>query len=313
GSVAHLSLSNLGWFCLSLLYCCSHRGLVSGTPYSPDPSGSVTTPSEAPEEDWMSAEVFLYSGDYSVLEIVECDRAYSLTGQNGPLPRGFYGPLRPSMDALANTANFLNMIFQASDLRESSVREDMEWYHAMVRTLLEADPLIRQALLTFDADPASTAPQLVLRASRNPFPASSNQPTSALSKRVLLNDLSTLDTPKWGRGDSYVTNRSGVRWANGPFLECEDGRFLPGWLLTLSTSFYGLKPDLSPEFRGVIRVDVNVQGFDVNQCATGDAWFANTHQCNRTTMERWSCQIDEQLLLIIVTKPHPSLSHYSGC
>uniref|UniRef100_A0A4W5RNM3 G protein-coupled receptor 179 n=1 Tax=Hucho hucho TaxID=62062 RepID=A0A4W5RNM3_9TELE len=293
----------------------------SGTPYSPDPSGSVTTPSEAPEEDWTPAEVFLYSGDYSVLEIVECDRAYSLTGQNGPLPQGFYGPLRPSMDALANTANFLNMIFQASDLRESSVRDDMEWYHAMVRALLEADPLIRQALLTFDADPASTAPQLVLRASRNPappryqnillqdlssqweslhlpapapddtwfssfkFPASSNQPTSTLSKRVLLNDLSTLDTPKWGRGDSYVTNRSGVRWANGPFLECEDGRFLPGWLLTLSTSFYGLKPDLSPEFRGVIRVDVNVQGFDVNQCATGDAWFANTHQCNRTTME----------------------------
>uniref|UniRef100_A0A673WV34 G protein-coupled receptor 179 n=1 Tax=Salmo trutta TaxID=8032 RepID=A0A673WV34_SALTR len=293
----------------------------SGTPYSPDPSGSVTTPSEAPEEDWTSAEVFLYSGDYSVLGIVECDRAYSLTGQNGPLPRGFYGPLRPSMDALANTANFLNMIFQASDLRESTVQEDMEWYHAMVRALLEADPLIRQALLTFDADPASTTPQLVLRASRNPappryqnillqdlssqweslhlpapapddtwfssfkFPASSNQPTSTLSKRVLLNDLSTLDTPKWGRGDSYVTNRSGVRWANGPFLECEDGRFLPGWLLTLSTSFYGLKPDLSPEFRGVIRVDVNVQGFDVNQCDTGDAWFANTHQCNRTTME----------------------------
>lgn len=259
----------------------------SGTPYSPDPSGSVTTPSEAPEEDWTPAEVFLYSGDYSVLEIVECDRAYSLTGQNGPLPRGFYGPLRPSMDALANTANFLNMIFQASDLRESTVQEDMEWYHAMVRALLEADPLIRQALLTFDADPASTTPQLVLRASRNPappryqnillqdlssqweslhlpapapddtwfssfkFPASSNQPTSALSKRVLLNDLSTLDTPKWGQSDSYVTNRSGVRWANGPFLECEDGRFLPGWLLTLSTSFYGLKPDLSPEFRSV--------------------------------------------------------------
>ncbi|XP_031686277.1 probable G-protein coupled receptor 158 [Oncorhynchus kisutch] len=292
-----------------------------GTPYSPDPSGSVTIPSEAPKEDWTPAEVFLYSGDYSVLGIVECDRAYSLTGQNGPLPRGFYGPLRPSMDALANTANFLNMIFQASDLRESSVREDIEWYHAMVRALLEADPLIRQALLTFDADPASTTPQLVLRASRNPappryqnillqdlssqweslhlpapapddtwfssfkFPATSNQPTSTLSKRVLLNDLSTLDTPKWGRGDSYVTNRSGVRWANGPFLECEDGRFLPGWLLTLSTSFYGLKPDLSPEFRGVIRVDVNVQGLDVNQCDTGDAWFANTHQCNRTTME----------------------------
>ncbi|KAL1005988.1 hypothetical protein UPYG_G00066480 [Umbra pygmaea] len=289
----------------------------SFTPSSPDPTD--TAASDAPEEDWTPAQAFLYSGDASVLEVAECDRAYSLSGQTGTPPRGFYGPLRSSVDALTNTANFLNMIFQASDLRESSVREDMEWYHAMVRALLEANPLIRRALLTFDADPAATSPQLTLRASRNPahavhqnillqdlssqwdslhppapapddtwfsslkFPASSNQP--ALSKRVLFNDLSTLDTPKWGQGDSYVTNRSGVRWADGPFLECEDGRFLPGWLLTLSTSFYGLKPDLSPEFRGVIRVDVNVQSFDLNQCATGDAWFANTHECNRTTME----------------------------
>lgn len=37
--------------------------------------------------------------------------------------------------------------------------------------------------------------------------------------------------------------------------------------------------------RGVIRVDVNIQGFNVDQCASGDFWFANTHQCNRTSME----------------------------
>ncbi|XP_046899850.1 probable G-protein coupled receptor 179 [Hypomesus transpacificus] len=235
------------------------------------------------------------------------------------LPLNFETPLEPAMDALVNTANFLNMIFQASDLRESSVREDMEWYHALVRSLLEADPIIRRALLTFDADPASPVPQLLLRASRSstpkvqlillqdlsnaweslhpPAPApddswftsfkfpSNNQPTPALSKRVLLNDLNTLDTPKWGQGDSYVTNRTGVRWGDVPYLECEDGRFLPGWLVTLSTSFYGLKPDLTPEFRGVIRVDVNIQDFDVDQCATGNGWFANTHQCNRTTMK----------------------------
>ncbi|KAJ8001991.1 hypothetical protein DPEC_G00175160 [Dallia pectoralis] len=290
---------------------------ASGAPSSPDPSGSVTTPVETPKEDWKPAEAFLFSGDSSVVKRAKCNRAYSLSGQSGPLPHGFYAPLRSPMDALANMGNLLNMIFQASDLRESSVRDDMEWYHAMVRSLLEADPLVRRALLAFDADPAAPVPQLVLRASRNsapghpnillqdlssqwdslhpPAPAPddtwfrglkfSDSTAPALSKRVLFNDLSTLDTPKWGRGDSYVTNRSGVRWAGGPFLECEDGRFLPGWLLTLSTSFYGLKPDLSPEFRGVIRVDVNIQGFDVNQCATGDAWFANTHECNQTTME----------------------------
>lgn len=159
----------------------------------------------------------------------------------------------------------------------------MEWYQALVRALLEADVLIQRALLTFDADPTAMVPQLVLRASRTamakvqtivlqdlsraweslhpPAPApddswfrrfkfpESAQTMAALSKRVLLNDLSTLDTPKWRQGDSYVTNRSGVRWASAPFLECRDGRFVPGWMLTLSMSFYGLKPDLTPEFR----------------------------------------------------------------
>ncbi|KAM3842520.1 metabotropic glycine receptor-like [Diretmus argenteus] len=289
----------------------------SDSPTSPESSGSEPTPSEALEEDWSPAEKFLYTADPS--GIGECSRAYSLPGQTGPLPESFHSPLRPAVDALVNTANFLNMIFQASDLRESSVKDDMEWYHALVRALLEADVLIERALLTFDADPTAPVPQLVLRATRNltpkvkaiilqdlskawsslhpPAPAPddrwfrgfkfprSKHPLAALSKRMLLNDLSTLDTPKWGQGDSYVTNRSGVWWADAPFLECKDGHFLPRWMLTLSISFYGLKPDLTPEFRGVIRVDVNIQDFDLDQCATGDSWFANSHQCNRTTME----------------------------
>lgn len=262
---------------------------ISSSPPSsirpPEPSGFAVTPSEAPTEkdDWSPAETFLYTGDPSTVEVARCSRAYSLPGQTGPLPSSFGAPLRPAMDALASTANFLNMIFQASDLRESTVQEDMEWYHALVRALLEADVLIQRALLTFDADPTAQVPQLVLHATRNPtakvqtivlqdlskaweslhpptpapddswfrrfkFPES-NQPVAALSKRVLLNDLSTLDTPKWGQGDSYVTNRSGVHWASAPFLDCKDGRFVPSWMLTLSTSFYGLKPDLTPEFR----------------------------------------------------------------
>ncbi|XP_058497344.1 probable G-protein coupled receptor 179 [Solea solea] len=287
-----------------------------------EPSGFVATPSEAPteeEDDWTPAEEYLYTGDASTLEVARCSRAYSSPGLTGSLPVSFGAPLRPALDALASYANFLNMIFQASDLRESTVQEDMEWYHALVRALLEADVLIQQAFLTFDAEPTSPVPQLVLRAARNPSakvqtiilqdlskaweslhppaPApddswfrsfkfsNSNQPVAALTKRVLLNDLSTLDTPKWGQGDSYVTNRSRVRWASAPFLVCKDGYFVPGWILTLSTSFYGLKPDLTPEFRGVIRVDVNIQDIDLDQCATGDSWFADTHQCNRTTME----------------------------
>ncbi|XP_008282473.1 probable G-protein coupled receptor 179 [Stegastes partitus] len=294
----------------------------SGSTSPTEPSQFAVMTSEAPTEeveDWSPAETFLYTGDPSTLEVARCSRAYSSPGQTGTLPISFSAPLRPALDALANTANFLNMIFQASDLRESTVQEDMEWYHALVRALLEADMLIQRALLTFDADPTALVPQLVLHATRSPtakvqtiilqdlskawetlhppapapddswfrrfkFPES-NQPIAALSKRVLLNDLDTLDTPKWGQGDSYVTNRSGVRWASAPFLDCKDGRFVPGWMLTLSTSFYGLKPDLTPEFRGVVRVDVNIQNIDLDQCATGDGWFADTHQCNRTSME----------------------------
>lgn len=236
------------------------------------------------EDNWTPAETFLYTGEASTLAGARCSRSYSPPGQPGPLPASFSAPLRPALDSLANTANFLNMIFQASDLRESTVEEDMEWYQALVRALLEADALIRRALLTFDADPAANVPQLVLQALRSgtarvptiilqdlskawerlhppppapddswfrrfKFPESNQMTAVALSKRVLLNDLTTLDTPKWRQGDSYVTNRSGVQWASAPYLDCQDGRFLPSWMLTLSTTFYGLKPDLTPEFR----------------------------------------------------------------
>lgn len=36
--------------------------------------------------------------------------------------------------------------------------------------------------------------------------------------------------------------------------------------------------------RGVVRVDINLQDVDIDQCST-DGWFAGTHRCNLTTME----------------------------
>ncbi|KPP72083.1 putative G-protein coupled receptor 158, partial [Scleropages formosus] len=280
-------------------------------------SGSQTpgpSSKSAVEEEWAHVEAYLYSGNASLLSLAKCTQTYHLSGLQGS--QAVLGPfLHQALDALTNAANFLNMIFQANDLRESSIREDMEWYHALVRGLMEGDPLIRRALFTFDTEPTALQPQLVLQASRPsyksqdillqdmssawerlhpPAPAPhiswytafkfSAQLAPTLSKRVLLNDLHTLDTPKWGRGDSYVTSQNGVHWADPPFLECDNRHFLPGWLLTLSTPFYGLKPDLSPEFRGVIRIDVNLQSFDVDQCAEGNDWFFNTHQCNRSSM-----------------------------
>ncbi|KAK6470171.1 putative G-protein coupled receptor 158 [Huso huso] len=262
-----------------------------------------------------AAKAFLYSGDVSRLTRANCSRRYQLKGLSGS-PSGALRPyLRSALDTLTHAANFLNMIFQTNDIRESSIREDVEWYHALVRSIVEGDPKIYRALLTFDTQPASVRPQLVLQATREHglgeivlqdlssawevlrmgSDASDwfgglkfwegPPPASFLHKRVLSNDLRTLDTPKWSRGDSYVMDRSHVRWSGAPFLECQAGRFVPGWMVTLSTSFYGLKPDLSPEFRGVIRIDVNLQGFDIDQCSPGEAWFSDTHQCNRTSTQ----------------------------
>lgn len=39
-----------------------------------------------------------------------------------------------------------------------------------------------------------------------------------------------------------------------------------------------------PFGRGVVRVDINLQDVDIDQCST-DGWFAGTHRCNLTTME----------------------------
>lgn len=55
-------------------------------------------------------------------------------------------------------------------------------------------------------------------------------------------------------------------------------------------------------------MDVNIQDFDVNQCAIGDFWFADTHQCNRTSMEVNSLQSPIKTINIIVTK-----SKRGGC
>ncbi|CAB1448623.1 unnamed protein product [Pleuronectes platessa] len=39
-----------------------------------------------------------------------------------------------------------------------------------------------------------------------------------------------------------------------------------------------------PFIVGVVRVDINLQDVDIDQCST-DGWFAGTHRCNLTTME----------------------------
>ncbi|XP_036611520.1 probable G-protein coupled receptor 179 [Trichosurus vulpecula] len=249
-------------------------------------------PTWAPPEGAEAALAFLYSGDAQKLAGANCSGRYEAQGARVSL--GLPQILQGAAGTLAQAANFLNMLLQANDIRESSVEEDIEWYQALVRSVAEGDPKAYRASLTFNPAPGATLPQLALRATRTgeetllqdlsmarvqeARPAGVGV-TMGLRKRVLSNDLGSLDSPKWPRGDGYVGDTSHVH-LSPPFLECQGGQLRPGWLIELSTTFYGLKPDLSPEVRGLVRMDVDLQSVDIDQCASGPGWFSNTHQCD---------------------------------
>lgn len=223
-------------------------------------------------EGSAAALAFLRTGDAERLARANCSGGVAAgTAGPGP-PPALRAALRAAPEALAHAANFLNMLFQTNDIREASVAEDVEWYQALVRSLAEGHPWVRRAVLALDAHPLAPKPRLMLQATKGDgqillqdvsasapslgnlswdnewFNALKSQRVPALRKRVLSNDLRSLETPKWQRGDSYVGDPGHVRWSP-PFLECSEGRFLPTWAVTLSSAFYGLKPDLSPEFK----------------------------------------------------------------
>uniref|UniRef100_A0A8C0XGK2 G-protein coupled receptors family 3 profile domain-containing protein n=1 Tax=Castor canadensis TaxID=51338 RepID=A0A8C0XGK2_CASCN len=244
-----------------------------------------------PPQGAEAALAFLYSGDAQQLLGVNCSKHFEARGAEAR--PGIPSVLQRAAGTLAQAANFLNMLLQANDIRESSVEEDVEWYQALVRSVAEGDPRAYRALLTFNPPPGASYLQLALQATRMGEETilqdlSGNRvkesPTGdldspALQKRVLTNDLRSLESPKWPRGDGYVGDIQQVRLSS-PFLECQEGQLRPGWLVTLSATFYGLKPDLSPEVRGQVQMDIDLQSVDINQCASGPGWYSNTHLCD---------------------------------
>ncbi|XP_056218482.1 LOW QUALITY PROTEIN: probable G-protein coupled receptor 179 [Falco biarmicus] len=272
---------------------------------TPSPSGVPTVEPGAPgdPEGSAAALAFLQTGDAQRLAQANCSRGVPAGAAGLGPPPALRAALRAAPEALAHAANFLNMLFQTNDIREASVAEDVEWYQALVRSLAEGHPWVRRAVLALDAHPLAAKPRLMLQATKGDseillqdvsaaapslgnlswdnewFNALKSQRTPPLRKRVLSNDLRSMETPKWQQGDSYVGEPGHVRWSP-PFLECRDGRFLPAWVVTLSSAFYGLKPDLSPKFKGVVRVDIELRDVAINQCASGPGWFADTHRCD---------------------------------
>ncbi|KAI4533501.1 hypothetical protein MG293_016520 [Ovis ammon polii] len=288
-----------------LLGCCFLFGWALGVPRTlrslPALSSKVkpgSVPFWVPPEGAEAALAFLYSGDPQRLSGANCSERYEAPGA-GARP-GLPQVLWRAAGTVTQAANFLNMLLQANDIRESSVEEDVEWYQALVRSVAEGDPRAYRALLTFNPPPGASHLQLALQATRigeetilqdlsgrrvqEESSTGTLHPTD-LQKRVLTNDLGSLGSPKWPQGDGYVGDVQHVR-LSPPFLECQEGRLRPGWLITLSATFYGLKPDLSPEVRGQVQMDVDLQSVDINQCASGPGWYSNTHLCDLNSTQR---------------------------
>ncbi|XP_052612467.1 probable G-protein coupled receptor 179 [Peromyscus californicus insignis] len=288
---------SLVWGLLSCCFLCCDWALGSQRPFRSLPPLSSQAkpgpgPTGKPPQGANAALAFLYSGDVHHLSGANCSESYEVRGAEGRV--GIPPVLQRAAGTLAQAANFLNMLLQANDIRESSVEEDVEWYQALVRSVAEGDPKAYRALLTFNPPPGASHLQLALQATRmgdetilqdlsgnrvqeeNP---EEDLDSVGLQKRVLTNDLRSLDSPKWPRGDGYVGDIHQVK-LSPPFLECHEGRLRPGWLVTVSATFYGLKPDLTPEVRGQVQMDIDLQSVDINQCASGPGWYSNTHLCD---------------------------------
>uniref|UniRef100_A0A8B9SKN3 GPR158/179 extracellular domain-containing protein n=1 Tax=Anas platyrhynchos TaxID=8839 RepID=A0A8B9SKN3_ANAPL len=276
-----------------------HSSAHSQPPASPSPGVPTSEPGPSGDaEGSVAALAFLRSGDAQRLARANCSRDIVAGAPGSGPPPALRAALRAAPEALAQAANFLNMLFQSNDIREASVAEDVEWYQALVRSLAEGHPWVRRAVLALDAHPLAAKPRLMLQATAGEgeirlrdvsaaapslgnrswdnewFNALRAQRSPQLRKRVLSNDLRSMETPKWQRGDSY----------------CQDGKFLPAWAVTLSSAFYGLKPDLSPEFKGVVRVDIELRDVGIDQCASGPGWFAGTHRCDLNSTQVPSTQ-----------------------
>ncbi|XP_028825724.1 G protein-coupled receptor 158a isoform X2 [Denticeps clupeoides] len=231
---------------------------------------------------------FLRSGEPSALTHANCSRRYELQ-----TPGGTHGAVRGVLDAVTHAANFLNMVLQANRSRERSLRPDAEWYHALVRSVLEGDARIQRAAVALGPDAGvflqatREGGEVVLRDhSGGPdagwFHDFRGKKKGHFQRRVQSHDIESLDA-SLKAGETFVLDKSHVRWSS-PYLECRNGVLLPRWLLTLSAGFYGLKAPSVPDFRGVVRVDVSLQNVDIDQCSS-EGWFAGTHGCNLTSME----------------------------
>ncbi|XP_074842383.1 metabotropic glycine receptor [Carettochelys insculpta] len=258
------------------------------------------------EEVPQNVASFLYTGDSRELGRANCSGRYELASLAGKSRLTAHPSLHGALDTLLHATNFLSMILQSNRSREQNLQEDMGWYQALIRSLLEGNPNISRAAITFNVEPLSSAPQVFLQASRQEtqillqdlsstahhlanasmetewFHSLKRKWRPHLHRKVLTPGPKTLES-SWKKRDSYTADKNHIKWSS-PYLECENGNYKPGWLVTLSAAFYGLQQNLLPEFRGVVKVDINLQKVDIDQCSS-EGWFSGTHKCHLNNSE----------------------------
>lgn len=170
-----------------------------------------------------------------------------------------------------HATNFLNMVLQTNRSRDPNLH-DTEWYYALIKNVLEGDSKIHRAAVTFNVDSKAPGPAVFLQATREGgeivlqdlsgsiehllrnktsetewFHGVKAKRKSQFHKRILTQDIESLDASV-RRGESFVSDKSHIKWSS-PYLECQNGNFIPRWLLTLSAGFYGLKEHSALDFR----------------------------------------------------------------
>nr|XP_028606391.1 LOW QUALITY PROTEIN: probable G-protein coupled receptor 158 [Podarcis muralis] len=289
----------------------SAKSAAAAPPWSGSPEKSPVLAQRLSLEVPAKVASFLHTGDPRELRHANCSGRYELAPPWAGKSRLAASPpsLHGALDTLLHATNFLNTILQSNRSREQNLQEDLEWYQILIKSLLEGDPNISRAAITFNLEPWSSAPQVFLQAIRQ-------------DSHILLQDLSSgahhlanaSSETEWfhawkrkGRphqhrkglsppgakalegslkrrdGHLVASERSHIKWSS-PYLECENGNYKPAWLVTLSAAFYGLQPNLLPEFRGVVKVDINLQKVDIDQCSN-EGWFSGTHTCHLNSSE----------------------------
>lgn len=242
-------------------------------PYLQKPATERSILAQKIEEDLPRVvTAFLHTGDSSTLKHANCSRRYELSSLRDRSYMTSHYSLHSVMDTVIQATNFLNLILQTNRSRVHDLRQDIEWYHALVRSILEGDPKIHRAVLTFNTESLAPGPNVFLQATRagseiilqdlsmaahhhlkNNTPETEwfhefrDRKTPHLHRRVLSHNIESLDA-SLRRGEGFVIDKTQIKWS-APYLECENGNFIPKWLLTLSAAFYGLRPNMGPEFR----------------------------------------------------------------